>query len=49
MLSRRKNGRPFYEPVQERSDPELLSSECIDDIKRISDGLCIKRIPEKSV
>ena len=38
MLSRRKNGRPFYEPVQERSDPELLSSECIDDIKRISDA-----------
>ena len=43
VLPGRTDGRPLYEPVQERSDPELLSSECIDDIKRISDGLCIRR------
>ena len=53
MLSRRKNGRPFYEPVQERSDPELLSSElkeylmdyASEDTRKIGLKLIEKEIP----
>ena len=40
VLPGRTDGRPLYEPVQERADSELLSSECADDAQGVSGGLC---------
>ena len=40
VLPGRTDGRPIYEPVQERADSELLSSECADDAQGVSGGLC---------
>lgn len=40
-LPRRKNRRPFYVPVQEQTDSQLLSSERTDDTDGVSAGLRI--------
>ena len=39
VLPGRTDGRPLYEPVQERADPELLPSQRPDDLEGIPDGL----------
>ena len=37
--------RQIYEPVQKRSDKQLLSAKCPYDADRISGGLCTARNP----
>ena len=36
----------LYDPVQKRSDPQLLPSQCTDDADRISGRLCLRRDEE---
>ena len=40
LLQRRQNWRPFYEPLQKRTNSQLLLTKCPYDIKGISYGLC---------
>ena len=43
VLPGRTDGRPLYEPVQERADSELLSSECADDAQGVPGWIMRRR------
>ena len=42
LLQGRTHRRPFYVPVQERTDSKLLPSQCPYDAEGISDGLQLR-------